>query len=238
MKIAICYPYIVNKADYYREGLKRFCTSIAKHPPGQEYDLFIEMCGGDRFQEEDGEWIGELSYCGSEYYGDGWDIGAHQHAANSIAYEFDFMICCCAHTFFHRDFWLGRMVAAREQFGPGLYGAMASFENNPHIRTCFFGFDPKILRDYPTVINSREKSLEFESGKLPMGFTPWVESQGLPVKMVAWDGVYDKADWRKPANVFRRGDQTNCLVWDRHTVIYQNATPEEKAATEAGANGP
>lgn len=239
MKIALCYPYIVNKADKYRPDLKRFCKTLEELHPGHDYNLMLELCGGVHYESGDEYVFGDMmGWGGVEYFGGGWDIGTHQHMANSMPYEYDFMICCCAHTFFHREGWLARMASAREQFGPGLYGAMCSYENNPHVRTCFFGFDPGILRDYPLVINSREKSMEFESGKLPVGFTPWVESRGLPVKMVAWDGVYDRADWRKPANIFRRGDQSNCLVWDRHTVLYQNATPEAKAATEAEANGP
>lgn len=235
MKIAIVYPYICNKAEHYREDLKRFCNTLHQFPAGYEYDLFVEMCGGGEFQGQDVDWFGDFFFSGSEYYGDGWDIGAHQHAANCVPYEIDFMICCCAHTFFHREGWLNRMVSAREEFGPGLYGAMASKENHPHIRTCFFGFDPADLRAFPTVINSRQKSLEFESG--PDNFSLWMQRRGKPVKMVAWDGTYDLADCRKPDNVFRRGDQSNCLVWDRHTELYKAASPEERARTEAGANG-
>lgn len=237
MKVALLYPYICNKADHYRPDLNRFLDTLDQFPAGHPFDLFIEMCGGQVYQGEDGARLEDAYHSMPDYFGDGWDIGAHQHAANCLPPEYDFMICCCAHTFFHREGWLERMVWARETYGAGLYGAMASNENNPHIRTCFFGFDPFILRGYPNVINSRDRSLAFESGPFPMGFTPWVASQCLAVKMVAWDGIYGPGDWRKPDNIFRRGDQSNCLVWDRHTWLYRDASPEQKAATEAGANG-
>jgi hypothetical protein len=35
--------------------------------------------------------------------------------------------------------------------------------------------------------------------------------------------------WRKPENIFRRGDQSNLLVWDRHTEIFAKASEEERA---------
>jgi hypothetical protein len=203
---------------------------------GTDFDIFIQTCNGREFVGDDGEWLGELYWMGGEYFGDGFDIGAHQHAANSIPPEYDFAVFCSTQVHFHREGWLKRMVEAREQFGPGLYGAMASRENHPHLRTCFFGCDPADFRAYPWVINSKALSLEFESGKT--GFWTWIRANGRKEVLVAWDGFYDeRKDWRKPDNIFRRGDQSNCLVWDRHTELYAKATPEEKAMLEQLADG-
>jgi hypothetical protein len=44
-------------------------------------------------------------------------------------------------------------------------------------------------------------------------------------------------DWRKPPNIFRRGDQSNCLLFDHHCDTYAAASQEERARLEAMADG-
>lgn len=68
------------------------------------------------------------------------------------------------------------------------------------------------------------------------GFTDWCVKRGYPVRMVTEAETYEPKDWRKPANIFRRGDQSNCLVWDRHTDIYARANLEEKHGLERAAD--
>lgn len=239
MKVALIYPYVVPKADVYRPDFQRFIDTYNRFPAGIEHDLFLMLCNGCRFAGEDLAYVdGDSTPCyfGPEYHGEGCDIGAHQHMANSLEPDYDFMVCCSSQVHFHRAGWLTRMVDAREKFGPGLYGGMGSYEQKrPHIRTCFYGTDPKLFRGYPEVVNSRVKSLQFESQ--PNNFMGWLQGQGMTGYMVAWDGVYGPESFRKPPNVFRRGDQSNCLVWDRHTAIYASDTPEQRAITEALADG-
>lgn len=238
MKVALIYPYVVPKADEYRPDLRRFVDTFLAFLPGGEFDLFICPCNGTHLASTDDHDILEpLSYnYGPAYYGEGRDIGCHQFAANWLDPKYDFAVFCSSQVHFHRAGWLARMIEAREKLGPSLYGAMGSYEQKrPHIRTCFYGCDPKHLRDYPEVVNSRVKSLQFESQ--PNNFQGFLERQGMTGYMVAWDGIYGPKDYRTPPNVFRRGDQSNCLVWDRHTAIYASDTPAQRAITEALAEG-
>lgn len=237
MKIALIYPYVCPKAEAYRPDFQRFVDTYKRFPAGIEHELWFVVCNGEFIETEDYEYADDLSFwCWLRYHGEGCDIGAHQHTANALDPSYDFMVCCSSQVHFHRAGWLARMAQARENLGPSLYGGMGSFEQNrPHIRTCFYGVDPKLFRGYPEAVNSRVKSLQFESQ--PNNFMGWLQGQGMTGYMVAWDGIYGPEEYRKPANVFRRGDQTNCLVWDRHTAIYASDTPEQRAITEALADG-
>lgn len=240
MKVALVYPYVVPKADLYRQDFGRFLHRFHAFPPEAEHRLFLTFCNGRSMAKEDSRllWplIEPMAPSIIEYHGDGWDIGAHQHVANSLPSNFDFVVFCSSQVHFHRAGWLRRMVEAREKFGPGLYGGLASHENRPHLRTCFFGCDPADLRAFPWMINSKELSLEFESGKT--GFWTWIRANGRKEVLVTWDKCYDDPmQWRTPENGFRRGDQTDCLVWDRHTRLYEVATPAEKATLEQLADG-
>lgn len=163
-----------------------------------------------------------------------FDIGAHQYLASQI--EADFLICTSTRTYFHRPDALARFVAAREKHGDGLYAAMASYEAssltpdswpNPHIRTCFYGLSTENFRDYPYKIDNREKGFLFESGEWQI--RKWIQDIGLPVKVVAVDGEYAFADWPKIKNGFRRGDQSNTLVRDKHWDAWMEADAATKA---------
>jgi hypothetical protein len=54
---------------------------------------------------------------------------------------------------------------------------------------------------------------------------------------VTWDGDYDLPEWRKPDNIFRRGDQSNLIVRDRHADAYEVSTEAGKRVLEVLANG-
>lgn len=75
----------------------------------------------------------------------------------------------------------------------------------------------------------------FESGA--WNFSKWYEDMGYQVWMVTWDGMYARADWRTPENVFRKGDQSNLLVSDRHTALYAEADANTKAYLKKQADG-
>ena len=237
MKIAMIYPYVVPKAEAYRPDWQRFIDTYKKFPAGIEHDLIIATCNGPTIEDQDLTYSDGVDFYESgPYHGEGCDIGCHQFHANALDPSYDWMVCCSSQVHFHRAGWLKRMVEARELFGPGMYGAMGSFEQmRAHIRTCFYAVEPVLFRGYPEVVNSRVKSLQFESQ--PNNFLGWLQGQGLNGYMVAWDCICRPEDFRKPANVFRRGDQSNCLVWDRHTAIYASDTPEQRAITEALADG-
>ena len=90
------------------------------------------------------------------------------------------------------------------------------------------------MREYPYLIDSRLKCVHFESSRL--NFSLWAIANMFPVILVTAREQCRIQHWRTPSNIFRRGDQTNCLVWDRHTDIYANASPEEKIVLERQAD--
>jgi hypothetical protein len=155
----------------------------------------------------------------------------------------DLVVCFVTPTHFREDNWLVPIVGAFEKYGDGLYGASASYQNLPHIRTGCLACSPNSMREYPRLVDSRETGLLFESGESPTRvapewcFTNWMMDRGRPVKMVTREVCYDLAYWRKPDNIFRRGDQGNVLVWDRHCDIFDSASPEEKRVLESLADG-
>ncbi len=55
--------------------------------------------------------------------------------------------------------------------------------------------------------------------------------------MVCWDGTYGRDEWRKPANIFRRGNQSNVIAWDHHCDIYLTSTPERQQELRNWADG-
>lgn len=233
MNIDIVYLHVVEKCHpsmpdpkFYQPFTNRFLKTFSSFTDLTGATMHNVFCGpGVTTESECLHW--------HFYDGAGKDIGAHQKVARELTGDFAVFFATVAYLW--KAGWLGRLKSAFEQFGEGLYGSMASYENSPHIRTSCFACHPKLLAAYPVLIDTVEKCVMFESCQ--GGFTDWVISKGLPCKMVTWDGVYDKPDWRKPANIFRRGDQSNCLTRDRYTDQYDAASPDERSALEARANG-
>ena len=101
-------------------------------------------------------------------------------------------------------------------------------------------FQPHVINDYPHQVETRQDTYRFECLRWPDGtgtFTEWVIKKGLKTMLVTWDGEYDLPDWRKPPNIFRRGDQSNLIVKDRHCEAYDVSDAEGKAKLEGLANG-
>lgn len=243
MKIAVCYIFpLDNLVNEFESHAKIWTGTYLQYQPKIEHEVVVTYCNGMPTAAQKAIFSG-LNHTTATYGGGGWDIGAFQ--AMSLSLEHDIVVFMNARTFFWKPGWLDRLVWARQSRGEGLYGASASFEfcslwcrsghgTNPHIRTSCFACNPKILREYPYLIDSREKGFEFESGM--WNFANWFEDSGYNVMMVTWDGEYHKADWRKPPNIFRRGDQSNCLIRDRHTSMYETSSREVKLQLEESAN--
>lgn len=254
MKIEIQYLHVVGKSSpeakdpsYYEPFHKRFYETYERFNAGVDHDLHVVFCGNGA------DWNGAPPVCLSLfaknnvlprfYNGPGWDIGAHQAVA--LESKADLVLCLATPVYFKENDWLTPIVDAWQRYGDGLYGPMASYENMPHIRTSAYAFSPDMLRKYPWKINSREECFHFESGFDSNGklyqngeksFTNWMIKQAKPVLMVTRNGCYTRENWRGPANIFRRGDQSNCLVWDRHCDIYEAANQEGKQRLEALAD--
>ena len=240
MKITLAYLTPLDEWVTFGPCAKRFVDTYRQFPPQIDHELVVVGCNGTAL---DAIWrlFKDVSSRFETYHGRGRDCGAGQTIADKV--DCDFLVLANAGVYFHRDGWLRRFAEARMEHGEGLYGASASYESypytsgrlNPHIRTAFYGCNPKTFRQYPFKIDSREKCFKFESGERK--FLQWFEDRGEPSLLVTWDGCYQKQDFRKPPNVFRKGDQSGNIVYDRHTEIYELANWEMRRELEAKTNG-
>lgn len=252
MKITCLYLHVSAKSDpaapdpsYYLPYSLRFARTFEEHPAGVDHELIVVSCGKPIGEDQMYLYrnITDRYEC---YEGPGWDLGAYQAIAKTL--DSDWVVCLATPVHIKREGWLKRFADVFTEYGDGLYGAMGSYENHPHIRTSSFAFKPEIMRQYPHLIDSREKCFGFECGCDSKGnllaghhswcFTDWMIGQGKPVLMVTWDMVWPKDKWRVPPNIFRRGDQSNCLVQDRHNDIYQASDANVKAMLENLADIP
>ncbi len=213
--------------DDLAAAARRWVASYKLFPPGIEHELVIGFCNGEPTAEMLSIYR-ELPFSYRTYYGGGWDLGAQQELAGTI--DADFMVTMTSRSYFWKAGWLRRLADTYAKFGDGIYAAMASQESspipgypfpNPHLRTSCYGVNPKTFHAMPFKVKSREDTFNLESGE--HNIARWYESQNKPALMVTWDGFYSRPLWTRAANTFRKGDQSNCLVWDRHTEIYSNA---------------
>lgn len=215
----------------------RFVQSWQEHPVGGDAGLMV-VFGGDNYTAEDQS----LFPCAQQfaaYTGRGIDIGTTQFATKH--YIGDFIIGCTSRIYFHRAGAAQRLIEARMKYGRGLYGAVGSYEAcpvdpiafrcpNPHLRTVWYGMDATDWKKYPFIINNRVEAHHFEAGK--WNVTRWFLDRGLPVRMVTWGGEFEVHEFRHPKilNAFRRGDQTDMLVWDKHSDAWAKASAPIKLA--------
>ena len=242
-QVALAYYFPVNCPDDFGPSIKRWAETLTQFNPGFGHDLHLFYSNGD-FSQNHVEMFRGLEYEPHPCPGDGWDIGAYQFAAQSLA-AYPLVVMMNTRVHFNRAGWLARLMVARGQHFDenGLYGLSSSYERSPftemkrseHIRTACFATNPKTFSRYPHKIDSRVKGFLCESGV--WNLSHWYADAGYLVVMVTWDGVYSKDDWRKPSNIFRRGDQSNLLVCDRHTDLYLKASPGERVSLERCADG-
>jgi len=234
MTIALMYLWPLDVRAQFRKCARKWAASYLAHPPGVSHEVLICMSNGSVRAADEALFNG-IPHRTCRYQDGGWDIGAYQSVAREC--DSDMLVLTNTRTNFWKDGWLLPFVKAFERFGPnGLYGATGSYERfppnpilfpNPHIRTACFAVNPKQFRKFPYIVDSREKGFRFESGD--WNLCDWYADHGWPVKMVAADGqCYDRPHWRRPDNIFRRGDQSNVLVRDRHTDYFDAAPPIEK----------
>lgn len=230
MKATVVFVRVVNKPEYLH-GEARLLESYQKHEAGYAHDLvFIDRQGWSPDNVPNAKHL--------RYDGGGWDCGAWQFAGKHI--ETDLLVCFNSSCCITGDNWLKRFVEAVEEHGGGLYGPLTSYEVAPHVRTPCMIFQPKVIQGYPEEVHTRENTYQFESMGFPNGtpnFTQWARKQGFQTRLITWDGSYDLPDWRKPDNIFRRGDQSNLIVVDRHCSAYEVSDAEGKAKLAGLADG-
>lgn len=213
----------------YAESAERFLRTYKEFKPKIPHELIVVNCGAP---EPDGM-FDEIATGYARYDGGGYDCGTYQDVSNRL--NCDLVFGLNTHTYFWRYGWLEPFVDAFKVCGHGIYGASASFENNPHIRTPAIAFTQRVMADYPLLIHSREGTVNFEAG--PQNFSLFALSKGYRVCVVAADSNYCLESLDKIPNGFRIGDQSGVLVHDRHTDLYRDASPEERIALQNKALG-
>lgn len=238
MKVAVTYLHIVGRGypeapepSHYVPFEERFSETYQKYDPGFPHHLRVVCCGGP--VDDSIKALYPFADSFSTYMGAGSDLGTQQDAMKEL--DADFVVNLATPISFWKSGWLNRMVEARNKNGDGLYGPFASNEWLPHIRTSCWAVDRETFLRYPHLIDTREKCyLAEHKDKSPAlwQFTFWYCSIARPTLMVTWDGEYGPLDWRTPANIMYRGDQSNCLMHDRYTLHWNTLSPEEKAAKD------
>lgn len=225
MRILLAYIRVHGEhALEYQPFAERFLKTYLQFRPEIAHELLIV----DRHEDDTSGMFNGVATRHIRLDGDGMDCGTWVHLGYTI--DSDLLVCLNATVYFWKAGWLERIVDAVSKHGVGLYGAFGSYENSPHLRTSCIAFQPVVMRDYPFMPHGKEDGYSFESGG--WNFTRWCMKKGLPTILVTWDGEYPMRDFVKPENIFRRGDQSNCIVFDRHCDIYRDADENEKRRME------
>lgn len=233
MKPTIILPLPFDDWATFEPFVKRFVETFKQFPPSCPYQIHAVGCWGrptDRVREMFYGTKTEFYF----YANDGADIGSAQQATRFLDDD-TFMVMMTSRCYFHRAGWLERLVEARKQHGPGLYGCSANHEGyRLHLCTRAYAMDAGDFKDYPIKIDSRLKGPMFEIGENnPHGnLMEWMESKDRPSRLVFFDGVREKPDWFTAPNRFRHGDQSNMLVLDKHTDLWRDANDEQKLALQ------
>lgn len=241
MNTVLVYLFPLDASEHFRPHAERWAKGYRQFAAGCSHQVLICASNGSVSREDKQLFEGVNPQWDDSYRGNAWDNGEFQYIARN--HDADMMLFMNGRAHFWKENWLKPFVDAFVKFGEkGLYGNAASFEScpvdpmpwpNPHIRTPCFATSPKVFRKFCYDLSHREHSGYFESGR--WNFSEWFRERGLPVKLVTRDGVYDREQWRKPENIFRRGNQSNCLVWDKHHQEYFNADHATKKAMEESA---
>jgi hypothetical protein len=232
MKVGICYVCPIVKWDVYEPIVRRFLAAYQAFPPGHDHEFHVIFNGGSPTSHMVDMFSGMNPIC-HEHDNTGWDIGAFSKMTDVACDE---MLFLGTNTNFRRAGWLQRVIDARQKFGTGLFGTSASYDIYPHIRTNGYLCQPKLVGLAWAKNRSRTNPRHgFELGKSSL--TDTAAGQGLPVVLVTWGGYYTKDEWRKAPNIYRRGNQSNCLIYDRHHEIYEASSPRRKIQLERIADG-
>lgn len=215
----------------HEEYAKAFVGSYLKYPPESQHSTMV-ICQGGLPTPEMQRLLSTLPNTSFRIHDDsGWDIGGFQMASR-LCYE-DFMVCFGGSAYFQREGWLKRMKDVWKKRGPGLYGSLATFEVSPHLNTTGFWCSPSLLASYPIKVVDKKQRYDFEHG--PNAF--WKFShKSVPVMLATWGGEYEWKDWRKPDNIYRRGDQSNCLSYWHHISVFNELPENMKEAVSSHAD--
>ena len=232
LRVLVVYIAVTNggNIDSYAP---RFAQTYRENAAGYPHDLLVVCNGGPLVPRRKAYFDGiKCDFLPRENDG-GWDVGAYQAVAEST--DYDFLVCLGESVYFHRPGWLDRLIQARIQFGPGMYGYFATHAVRAHLNTTAFGIDPQFLVKYPRVLNHGAR-YEFEHGAGAL----WrrIVNGGSRAVFVTWDGYWMPGEWRRPSNGLNAGNQNNCCVFCNHVDRYNAANSVTKSLWQSGADQP
>ena len=239
LKILLVYIFVTG-GSHERGGLKstemfpRFLSTYQKFPPAYPHDSVIVCNGGLPSPEI----LKSFEPLGAKVYprpsNAGWDIGGFVDMARMT--DAEAMLCCGESTYFHRPYWLLRLVQAWQKHGPGFYGVFSSHQVRAHLNTNAFFCATPLLRHYPFAVKTREERYSFEHGANAL----WRQASlaKWPVFLTTWDGEYEYPNFRRPQNIMWRGDQSNCLMWCTHTDGWNRVDARTRSEWSANADRP
>ncbi len=237
MNIAVVYPVPLDSPEMaagFLPDIQRFCQGWRKFPPGVDCTVYAVCCNAWADQGlRDEFWGLPVTFC--RYDGEGTDVGASQWLSGQLPAD-TFQISLTSRVIPSVRGWVLMMAQARRDCGPGLFGTSVSREGGAlHVCTRCYALDAGVWNKYPILIDSRNKgTLREIGGHGDLGtFADWCnDKMGLPAWVVYRHSVEPWRFAENAPNIFRRGDQSNLIIQDRHSLLYQNATPEEKSRLE------
>lgn len=206
MRVCLTYIFPQLNLPVYQPAARRFAESYMQNPPGladHEIHVFLNAgTGPGPIQERT---FSPLPVKFHDYSNWGKDIGAFQHAADTI--DCDLLVCMGSFVHFPQPSWLDLIVRSYEDYGPGVYGAFAFHQPMPHIRTTIFWLPPMLLQAYPHQVGDQNR-YGFEHG--PESITLWSRSKRFEPRMVTRRGVFEMNEWHHV-------EARDCLCYDQHT---------------------
>lgn len=222
-EVILAYVHVLND-KHYIDLANRFIGTYRACPPGADHDTIV-ICNNGKPSAQTRELFKPLPHLSFfEHNNSGYDIGGYIALARQL--EEGPMFCCGSSAHFRKPGWLGKMMEAWRRFGPGVYGSLATYEVRPHFCTTGFLVPAEVLNAYPYRVREVTDRYAFEHG--PRSLVNFATDHGLPTNLVTWDGVYDRSLWRKPANIYVSGDQSNCLTFFKHSDSYETSSNPEK----------
>ena len=219
--------YIHVPGDAEHDGFaRRFVGSYLAFPPDEPHTTTV-VCNGGEPSPEMRSLFGGLPRARFmvRVPEDGWDIGGYIDSSRSSAAVMS--VYFAGHAHFKRGGWLSMMRRSWDKNGPGYYGTVATYEVAPHLNTTGIWCSPRLMERYPIRVVDKAQRYDFEHGANAM----WrmAVSAAIKVRCCLWDGnSYEWRLWRQPPNIYRRGDQSNCLAMFRHTEVFDRADPETR----------
>lgn len=233
--------YLARGADSdHVARFQRFLSSYKRFSAGMDHTLFIIFKGFDNATHlaEGQEVFRSLDYHTLFTSDDSFDLGAYIEASHCISHK---RVCFLnSNSEIASDGWLAKLAVNFALPHVGAVSATGSFESlsslgdsfprfpNPHIRSNAFMIQRDIFIDMLAGIKLKSKRdvYSIESGENSV--TRRIFERGLTALVVGRDGRGYTPSWWPHSQTFRQGSQSNLLIHDNQTRMFENLSFEDK----------